>query len=199
MSKNNIKATKAYKLGNSGENKVKLMLDSFNNPDYNIHNIMLLDDNGDTHQIDLIAITSGGVFVIEVKNVCGYKIYGEYDQTYWTYDWIKNKELIHCELYNPIMQNKTHMEKIYKILSDFNVPIISMVVFPNNNKIIHQWDFDEIVVNSITDMKNYILKFPQNKISEELKPAIKNQILKYHHPEIKLQEHIDNINKKRGS
>ena len=199
MKKKNIKATKAYKLGDSGENKVKLMLDSFNNPDYNIHNIMLLDKNGDTHQIDLISITSAGVFVIEVKNVCGYKIYGEPDQTYWKYDWVKNKELIHCELYNPIMQNKTHVEKIHKILSDFNAPIFSLIVFPNKNQIIHQWDFDEPVINSIIDMKNYILKFPQNKISEEQKLLIKNKILKYHHPEIKLQEHVDNINKKRGS
>ena len=65
MTRTNIKATKAYKLGNSGENKVLLMLNSINDPQYNIHNIMLKDNKGNTHQIDLICITSAGVFVTQ--------------------------------------------------------------------------------------------------------------------------------------
>ena len=194
MTRTNIKATKAYKLGNSGENKVLLMLNSINDPQYNIHNIMLKDDKGNTHQIDLICITSAGVFVIEVKNVCGYKIYGENDSKYWTYDWIKNKEVIKCKLYNPILQNRTHVQEIRKILKDFNVPIYSMVTFSNNNVIVHQNDLDDMVV-SLKNIKNHLNLFPQNKLSETAKNAIKNTILKAHHPEITLQEHINNIQK----
>ena len=49
MARTNIKATKAYKLGNSGENKVLLMLNSINDPQYNIHNINFNYKNSSYH------------------------------------------------------------------------------------------------------------------------------------------------------
>lgn len=187
----NIKATKAYKLGNSGENKVMLMLDSFNDPEFNIHNIMLKNGN-DTHQIDVICITDSGVFVIEVKNVCGYKIYCGNDKKYWTYDWIKDRKPVKCTLYNPIWQNRTHVEQIEKILKDFNTPIYSMVTFSNNNTLVPDSPLDEMVV-SLKSIRQYIEAFPKGRLTKAEKIAIKQTILKNHHPEISLQEHIDNI------
>ena len=86
------------------------------------------------------------------------------------------------------------MQEIRKILKDFNVPIYSMVTFSNNNVIVHQNDLDDMVV-SLKNIKNYLNLFPQNKLSETARNAIKNTILKAHHPEITLQEHINNIQK----
>lgn len=193
MSSKNIYATKAYKLGNSGENKVILLLNTFNPEQYNIHNVMLKDGN-DTHQIDAICITKAGVFVIEVKNVCGYYIKCENDWTYWTYQWRKNKELIDCKLYNPIWQNKTHVVQIRKIL-DNNFPVYSVVTFANNNKLVHERPLDEAVV-SLAGVKSFIQAFPP-KLTEEQMKYIKSVILANNRTDIKLTEHIKNL-KSRG-
>lgn len=190
MANTNIYATKAYKLGNSGENKVISILNTVNNPQFNLHNIILLD-NGMTHQIDVICILNSGVFVIEVKNVCGYKIKCENDLMYWTYDWIKNKELIHCKLYNPIWQNRTHVQQIRKLLPS-EVPIYSMITFSNNNTLVHSKDLDAMVVN-MTNIRQYLNKFSQNVLSDIQRENIKNIILKNNHPEISIKQHIDNI------
>lgn len=191
--KTNIYATKAYKLGNSGENKVVLTLETFIPKENIIHNTLLKDGN-DTHQIDVIAITSQGIFVIEVKNVCGYKIKCENDQMYWTYDWKKNGELINCRLYNPIWQNETHVYEVRKIVGD-EYPIYSMITFSNNNTLVHENPLNEMVV-SLKDIKKYFDLFPKNKLSDKEIVYLRELIKKNHHPEISLQEHVDNIRRK---
>lgn len=197
MGKPNLKNTKSYKLGEGGENKVMLHLNTLVKPEFNLHNIMLLDGD-DTHQIDAISITTAGVFVIEVKNVCGYKIQCGNDLKYWTYDWKKDGQLVTCKLYNPIWQNRTHVEQIRKVLGYPDYPIFSMVVFANNNTLEHSEDLDEMCV-SLKNMGTYMKLFTRGKINDEQRQAIKQKILANHHPEISLLEHVKNVNKIRGN
>lgn len=187
----NIKNTRAYKLGNSGENKVVLTLNTFMRSEQILHDIMLVDETGGTHQIDVIAVTSAGVFVIEVKNVCGIKIRCENNWTYWTYDWIKNHEVVHCRLYNPIMQNSTHVKEIRKLIGN-DYPIYSMITFANNNILVHENPLDEMVV-PLDKIKKYFELFPRHKISSAEMKYIRETIINNNHTEISLQEHIDNI------
>jgi hypothetical protein len=72
--------------GKVGESKV----DSYLNPIFfdkvkhlQINNLILMDDNNRSHQIDHIEIRENGIFCIETKNFKGW-IFGSENQTHWT-------------------------------------------------------------------------------------------------------------------
>ena len=71
-------------------------------------------------------INKTGIFVIETKNYSG-RIYGQEDQREWTqvlqYGKVKNK------FYNPIMQNRTHIYALSKVLERSDC-FISIIIFP---------------------------------------------------------------------
>lgn len=109
-----------------GEFQVKLVLGkNKENKKYVINNLMILNE-GKSSQIDHIIISKTGVFVIETKNYAG-RIYGSEDQKEWTqalqYGKIKNK------FYSPIMQNKTHIYVLSKVL-ERNDCFRSIIIFP---------------------------------------------------------------------
>lgn len=89
---------------------------------YVINNVTVVNE-GKSSQIDHILINLKGIFVIETKNYSG-QIYGQEHQGEWTqvlaYGKVKNK------LYNPIMQNKTHVYALSKIInrSDCFIPLV---------------------------------------------------------------------------
>lgn len=83
----------------------------------------IIEEGTSSHQIDEIVVNKHGVFVIETKCFTG-AIYGLRDQREW-------KQYKHSEIktfYNPIMQNKTHVCALKKVLPP-NTPIKSLVVF----------------------------------------------------------------------
>lgn len=94
-------------------------------------NVYLDNTNTDTTEIDVLAVSSKGIYVFEMKNYSGY-IYGSDQDQYWTQvlnRWSKNK------FYNPLRQNYTHtkaVESYLEISSDFIIPI---VVFSNRSKL----------------------------------------------------------------
>lgn len=61
-----------------------------------------------TSEIDLIMIHEKGIYVFESKNYSGW-IFGKNNQTYWTQCLI-NKEK--KKIYNPIYQNRTHINAL---------------------------------------------------------------------------------------
>ena len=109
-----------------GEFQVKLVLGR-NKPNqkYVINNLMIVNE-GKSSQIDHIVINRTGIFVIETKNYSG-RIYGQEDQREWTqvlqYGKVKNK------FYNPIMQNKTHIYALSKVIRRSDC-FVSIIVFP---------------------------------------------------------------------
>ncbi len=96
---------------------------------YVINDLILVAANGTTSQIDHVLIDSKGVLVVETKNYSG-RIYGNATQKEWTqvlaYGEVKHK------LYNPVMQNQTHIKRITEAIGD-NVPIGSAIVFVQGN------------------------------------------------------------------
>ena len=93
----------------------------------------MLEINGDTSQIDVIAVTNAGIFVIEVKNYCADKIFCNPDWKYWYYllpD--AHKTVQKCTFYNPIWQNATHVELISEMFHH-TVPVYNIVMFSKNN------------------------------------------------------------------
>lgn len=98
-----------------------------------IRNIYLHFYNGKTTEVDEIIITSSGIYVFEIKNYKGW-IFGNENNREWTQvlsigggDTEKN------HFYNPIHQNRTHINCIRNIIRDNSVPIHSIVVFTDQS------------------------------------------------------------------
>ncbi len=90
-----------------------------------VNDVTIPGENGRTSQIDHVLITEYGVFVVETKNYAG-RIYGSEKQREWTqvlaYGNTKNK------LYNPVMQNGTHIYRLKELLPE-GLKYFSVVVF----------------------------------------------------------------------
>ena len=96
---------------------------------YLIDDVTIPGENDKTSQIDHLLITKYGVYVVETKNYAG-RIYGSDKQREWTqvlaYGNAKNK------LYNPVMQNGTHIYRL-KDICDIGIKLYSIVVFVKAN------------------------------------------------------------------
>ncbi len=121
-----VVSRKPIRLGNRGELKVKRALGKNIQDEKYVINDLLIVYEGKSSQIDHVLITRTGIFVIETKNYSG-RIYGIGDQREWTqvlqYGNVKNK------LYNPIMQNKSHIYALSKVIGR-NDCFVSIIVFP---------------------------------------------------------------------
>lgn len=162
------------------------------------HDIYLNNGNGTYSQIDLVVATKVGIVVFEVKEYNGW-IFGTENQINWTQILAYGKRKY--KFYNPILQNKKHVEDLKKFYHFENVPVFSMIVFFGNcefknlidlpsrtfltksNKVINR--FNEILEN------NQPAKY-ENKweIASLLKQAVKNG-----ENSIIREKHIENIQK----
>ena len=117
--------------GKMGERHVSKKLNRLANKygGYVIDDVIIPGENDKTSQVDHIYVNNSGVYVIETKNYSG-RIYGNDNQREWTqvlaYGKTKNK------LYNPVMQNKTHIYRLQQTL-DIKVNFISVVIFVKGN------------------------------------------------------------------
>ncbi|GAA0846383.1 hypothetical protein GCM10008915_52490 [Bifidobacterium pullorum subsp. gallinarum] len=89
---------------------------------------------GDEHytEVDLIAIHSTGIYVIESKNYRGV-IVGNEDERIWNRAFIDERN----EFYNPIMQNTGHIRAIRRFLGERykGIPFHSILVFNNDSNL----------------------------------------------------------------
>lgn len=119
------KLNKAKIKGKIGENFTATVLSSL--PDsYHVFNHLYFNIQGKSVQIDHLIISTYGIFVIETKNYKGW-IFGYENSEYWTQNLYGTK----YKLYNPVRQNKYHVNALSKLLGlplDYFIPI---VVFTN--------------------------------------------------------------------
>lgn len=110
--------------GTWSERKLILKLLKHNIPAITIyHDLYVEQYSGQYSQIDAVVVTKVGIIVFEVKDYSGW-IFGKGYQNYWTQGKEKHR------FYNPILQNKGHIEALKKKLSDVaDVPFYSVVVF----------------------------------------------------------------------
>ncbi|MCM1505674.1 MAG: NERD domain-containing protein [Ruminococcus flavefaciens] len=87
-----------------------------------ISNIYIPNMDGTTSEIDVLFITKKGIFVIESKNYSGW-IFGSQNDKYWTVCNYSEK----WKLYNPVLQNKGHINTIHQHLR--GVPCFSLIAF----------------------------------------------------------------------
>lgn len=94
-------------------------------------NLYLDNMNTETTEIDVLAVTSKGIYVFEMKNYSGY-IFGSEKDKHWTQvlnKWTKNK------FYNPLRQNYAHTKAVESYLDIDKNYIIPVIVFSNRSKL----------------------------------------------------------------
>ena len=89
------------------------------------HDLYVYKPDGKTSQIDVVVATSVGIIVFEVKDYSGW-IYGKGNQQKWTQVLSYGREKY--RFYNPILQNKSHISQLQRILKE-KVPFYSVIVF----------------------------------------------------------------------
>lgn len=123
-----IKKDKATIKGNSGEKYVAKELSRLNQKEYIVLNdLLLVEEEGYTTQVDHVVVSIFGIFVVETKNYKGL-IYGSDKQKNWTQNIYGNKSYF----YNPIRQNYRHVKVIEYTLGCNNKIIKPVIAFSDD-------------------------------------------------------------------
>ena len=180
---------RTVKKGDIGESKVIDTLNLINDEQYLINNLILLGDNGVSHQFDHILIRHNGVFVIETKNIYG-DISGTIDDSMWTTTIRVRGRNQPKKFPNPIKQNRAHIRYLIKVLGK-NIPFISIVVFVDN-------DVSKLGIYTVMnlDQLNNRITLWESDTSLSLKEmkAINDTLLRLE-ADIQSDDHVGNIEK----
>lgn len=84
-----------------------------------------IENNGQTTELDLIAVTEHGIYVLESKNYSGW-IFGDLEGKNWT-QCLPNGEK--NKFYSPYKQNEGHRKKMIKLLGVDPAKVYSLIVF----------------------------------------------------------------------
>lgn len=176
---------------------VKALLKKGIHPDAIFHDIYLRKRNGTFSQIDVVVATAVGLIVIEVKDYSGW-IFGSGENQNWTQVLAYGREKY--RMYNPVIQNRKHIEALRKLSPQFaTIPMFNVVVFygeceikelsnlPREARVIYSNQIHE-VIDHIT--QNYPKAQYSNKreiVSELSKAKINGDIA-----EVK-ESHIENV------
>lgn len=106
----NITIDELHKIdkGEKGEYYIFKCINKIKDSHYKLVDLYVPFSNGTRVQIDLVLIHATGVYVIECKNVSG-DVYGDNFTEYW-YILYENSKTF--KMYNPILQNSTHIDAI---------------------------------------------------------------------------------------
>ena len=124
------------RVGRVGETHAALRLgwaDFCGYPGKVLRNVYIPKANGETTEIDLLYVTAKGIFVIESKNYSGY-IFGSEQNQNWTVtlfagqNWMKQNKIEKHHFYNPIRQNRSHIQNLRRFLGK-EIPMFSVIVF----------------------------------------------------------------------
>lgn len=124
--------SRALKKGEAGEALVSKLLSSSPDFHYLINNLILLGDNGVSHQIDHIYISKEGVFVLETKNYFG-EILGKEEDSFWLRKYVRQGKKVVSTFTNPIKQNKSHIKAVRRIIGK-DINLYGFIVFVQANE-----------------------------------------------------------------
>lgn len=175
--------------GSIGESKVDSKLNPliFGKVEHRqINDLILVDSNGKSHQIDHVEIRENGIFCIETKNYKGW-IFGNENQDKWTQTLYNNEK---HQFTNPLKQNKSHIYHMSQVVGK-NYHINSVVVMVQNNAD----RIDCLNVVNLNDLKSYLKNFDDGtRLSIEQMDDIYNKLINAQ-SNISNKEHVNNIRK----
>ncbi len=164
-----------------------------------LFNIYVPKKEEETTEIDVLMISSKGLFVFESKNYSGW-IFGSDNQKYWYQTLPAGRRKSHKEkFYNPVFQNNTHVRYLKSLIGN-KVPIYSIITFSDrcklmnvsiknsNVNVINRYKIYKLVSSIYNDNSNDTLSTDQiNEIYSKLYPYTQvDDVVK--------QKHINNIN-----
>lgn len=131
-----LKKEKKEKYKNEGagslyETTILLLIKNFFHKNTVFKNIFLKSKNGNTTEIDILAVHNTGIYVIECKNYFG-TLEGSINDKLWYHT---NKNGIKYDFLNPVKQNEIHLAAAKKLLQRFDLPYYSIIIFSNKCKI----------------------------------------------------------------
>lgn len=183
------KPIRAKAHGAAGERKVDSKLNPliFGKVDHRqINNLVLVDSNGKSHQIDHIEIRENGIFCIETKNYIGW-IFGNETSEKWTQTLYTGEK---HQFFNPLKQNNSHCYHISKVLGP-KYKVNSLVVMANDNA-------DKISCSNVInlcELKSYLKNFNNGvSLSVEEMDFVYNKLMNAG-SDITTKEHVQNIRK----
>ena len=119
-----------------GEFLIYKVLETLEGPRKFLFNLYLPTRSGGTTELDVVLLHESGIYVFESKNYGGW-IFGSEEQQYWTQTLPAGRgQSQKHRFYNPIMQNKGHLDRLYQILRPVRLlggppPYYSYIVFSN--------------------------------------------------------------------
>ena len=143
--------------GKTGEKSVAAILSFLPKNKYIVLNDLMFKNGTYTTQIDHIVVSVYGIFIIETKNYKGW-IFGSENKDYWTQNIWGNK----YPLYNPILQNKSHISfllKKFDKLREKATSIFPIIVFINASKMQLAGKCDCVLW--LRELNSYIRSFTQ--------------------------------------
>ncbi|MCQ2484052.1 MAG: NERD domain-containing protein [Clostridia bacterium] len=158
-----------------------------------LFNVYLPKDNGETSELDVVALCKEGIFVFESKNYSGW-IFGDEKQKMWTQVLPGGKGKSRKEhFYNPIFQNRTHIRWLKEIVGD-EIPIYSVIVFSERCTFKKLEVSDEVPVIYRDKVFRTVKSIREKSVSETDVQSLYNILKPYTEvsDEVK-QQHIDNI------
>ena len=153
-----------------------------------IDNLLVIDENNRSHQIDHIAIRKNGIFCIETKNYNGI-IFGNENDANWVQCFNRGRKNY---FYNPVKQNNSHIFHLKKILGN-KYYIQSVVVFIKDNA--YNIKLDNVI--GLSDLDNYLINYNNNTNYSDEEINYIYQKLISSHKELSNDEHIKNIKNMR--
>lgn len=116
--------------GETGERYTKEVLQPLKGYKQFLSNCYVRKSDGTLTEVDLILLHESGIYVIESKNYSGW-IFGGENQRFWTQSLASSGEKTKTNsFFNPIWQNKGHLNSLKKHLDlSGDVPCYSVVVF----------------------------------------------------------------------
>lgn len=155
--------------GTYGESKLEKSLDFLDFLGYNgycLRNVYVPRKDGSTSEIDVVYITTKGLFVIESKNYSGF-IFGNERDRYWTStlyagkNWLGFKKVLKNRFYNPIWQNNSHISALRNYCG--NIESFSIIAFGNKCEFKDvSWESDNVTVCYYSELKKSIKKIWNN-------------------------------------
>lgn len=149
---------------NDGEDALAKVMSQLNG--IYLRNLLVpISDNMKT-EIDGVFIAPSGVFVIEDKLYNGI-IHGKEEEKDWTQEYYDGSKK---ELYNPIMQNRGHVQAIYEQIKDLPVTnplytIYSLITFSNRTTIDIVGTYDDYTICKHKKVKKMIENHHKNIVS----------------------------------
>lgn len=172
-----------YDLGKYGEYLTYKYLKTFEKKGAKfLFNVYVPKEDGETSEIDVLMITSKGLFVFESKNYSGW-IFGSEHQKTWYQTLPAGRGRSHKEhFYNPVMQNRTHIKYLKALLGE-EIPMHSIITFSDRCtlKNVRMQSPDINVINRY-DVKYIVAKVFRQTEKDLLSHAEINDIYSKLHP-----------------